>query len=116
MANQIVTATAVGRYIRTSPLKVRRVLDQIRGKKYSEVILILKFMPYRSSGIILQILESAAANAEHNYGLAKNKLAVTKTFVDKGPILKRFRPRAQGRGYPIKKPTCHIVIEVGELV
>lgn len=113
MTNKIV-AKAVGRYIRTSPLKVRRVLDQIRGKDYSEAVLILKFLPYRCSNIILQILQSAAANAEHNSNLAKNKLVITQTYADKGPILKRFRPRAQGRGYPIRKPTCHIFIEVGE--
>mmetsp|Transcript_11942 Transcript_11942/g.49826 ORF Transcript_11942/g.49826 Transcript_11942/m.49826 type:complete len:109 (+) Transcript_11942:1-327(+) len=105
---------ATGRYIRTSPLKVRRVLDQIRGKDYSEAVLILKFMPYRCSNIILEILKSAAANAEHNNNLDKSKLRVLKGYADKGPILKRFRPRAQGRGFPIRKPTCHISIQVGE--
>nr|YP_010336359.1 ribosomal protein L22 [Goniotrichopsis reniformis]UNJ14765.1 ribosomal protein L22 [Goniotrichopsis reniformis] len=110
----LTVASAIGRYIRTSPLKVRRVLDQIRGKEYSEAVLILKFMPYRCSDIILHILQSAAANAEHNCSLNKSKLIITKTYADKGPILKRFRPRAQGRGYPIRKPTCHILVEVGE--
>nr|YP_010338496.1 ribosomal protein L22 [Rhodaphanes brevistipitata]UNJ18446.1 ribosomal protein L22 [Rhodaphanes brevistipitata] len=108
------SAAAIGRYIRTSPFKVRRVLDQIRGRSYQEATLILKFMPYRSSRIVLQIVQSAAANAEHNYGLSKNNLEILKTYADKGPIFKRFRPRAQGRGYPIRKPTCHIVVEVGE--
>nr|YP_009296928.1 ribosomal protein L22 [Bangiopsis subsimplex]AOM66271.1 ribosomal protein L22 [Bangiopsis subsimplex]ARO90367.1 50S ribosomal protein L22 [Bangiopsis subsimplex] len=110
------SAIAVGRYIRTSPFKARRVLDQIRGKTYTEASLILEFMPYRSSRIILQILRSAIANAEHNYGLSKNQLKITATHADKGPIFKRFRPRAQGRGYPIRKPTCHITVEVGEYV
>lgn len=113
MSNQK-SAIAIGRYIRTSPLKVRRVLDQIRGKNYAEAILILKFMPYRCTHNILQILQSAAANAENNYGLSKNQLKVITTYANKGPIFKRFRPRAQGRGYPIRKPTCHIAIEVGE--
>nr|YP_010335965.1 ribosomal protein L22 [Tsunamia transpacifica]QUE27855.1 hypothetical protein [Tsunamia transpacifica]UNJ14371.1 ribosomal protein L22 [Tsunamia transpacifica] len=115
MTNQTI-ATAVGRYIRTSPSKVRRVLDQIRGKSYTEAVLILQFMPYRSSRLILQVLQSAASNAEHNYGIAKSKLQIVNTYGDKGPILKRFRPRAQGRGYPIRKPTCHITVQVQEKI
>lgn len=114
MTNQKV-ATAVGRYIRTSPLKVRRVLDQIRGKSYQEAVLILQFMPYRSSKIILQVLQSAASNAEHNYGISKTKLEVVQAYGDKGPIFKRFRPRAQGRGFPIRKPTCHVTVQVQEM-
>nr|YP_010336161.1 ribosomal protein L22 [Chroodactylon ornatum]UNJ14567.1 ribosomal protein L22 [Chroodactylon ornatum] len=109
-----IVSKAVGRYIRTSPSKVRRVLDQIRNKDYFESILILTFMPYKSSRIILEILKSAAANAENNSGLSKKDLIISKAYADKGPILKRFRPRAQGRGYRIKKATSHIFIEVSE--
>nr|YP_009237405.1 50S ribosomal protein L22 [Wildemania schizophylla]AKS28452.1 50S ribosomal protein L22 [Wildemania schizophylla] len=106
---------AVGKYIRLSPHKVRRVLDQIRGRKYQEALIILEFMPYRVCSHIKQILESAAANAEHNNGLNKNQLSVSKAFADKGPTLKRFQPRAQGRAFPIHKPTCHITLGVSEL-
>jgi len=105
---------AVGKYIRLSPYKVRRVLDQIRGRKYQEALIILEFMPYRACYNIKQILESAAANAEHNNGLNKTQLFVTKAFADKGPTLKRFQPRAQGRAFPIHKPTCHITLCVSE--
>nr|NP_053919.1 ribosomal protein L22 [Porphyra purpurea]P51309.1 RecName: Full=Large ribosomal subunit protein uL22c; AltName: Full=50S ribosomal protein L22, chloroplastic [Porphyra purpurea]AAC08195.1 50S ribosomal protein L22 [Porphyra purpurea] len=105
---------AVGKYIRLSPHKVRRVLDQIRGRKYQEALIILEFMPYRACYHIKQILESAGANAEHNNGLNKNQLFITKAFADKGPTLKRFQPRAQGRAFPIHKPTCHITLGVSE--
>lgn len=101
---------AIAKYIRMGPNKVRRVLNQIRGKSYKEALLILEFMPYSACKPILQVLQSAAANAESNNGLAKSNLVVAEGFVDPGPILKRFRPRAQGRGYKIQKPTCHISI------
>lgn len=105
---------AIAKYIRMSPNKVRRVLDQVRGKSYQEALMILEFMPYRACVPIWKALNSAAANAEHNHGLKKQKLMVSKAFVDQGPTLKRFRPRAQGRGYQIRKPTCHITIFMAE--
>lgn len=101
---------AVGKYIRIAPTKVRRVLDLIRGRSYQEALMILEFMPYRACGPIWQVLNSAAANAQHNLGLKKQSLIVKTVFADQGPTLRRFRPRAQGRGYPIRKPTCHITI------
>ncbi|CAM9559421.1 unnamed protein product [Ascophyllum nodosum] len=100
---------AVSKYIRISSNKVRLVLDQIRGRSYLEASMILQFMPYRACGPIWQVLNSAAANAEHN-GLNKENLKVKIAFADQGPALRRFRPRAQGRGYQIRKPTCHITI------
>jgi len=111
-ANALATATA--RYIRMSPYKVRRVLDQIRGISYRDALIILEFMPYKSCEPILKVLRSAVANAEHNAGLDPGKLVVSKAFADGGPSLKRFRPRAQGRAYQIRKPTCHITIVVAE--
>nr|ARO90988.1 50S ribosomal protein L22 [Corynoplastis japonica] len=108
-----IEVTAIGKYLRLSPLKVRRVLDQIRGKKYQEASLILKFMPYRACKPILKIMKSAVANAEHNHGLNKGELIVTQAYANEGPTLKRFQPRAQGRAYSIHKPTCHITIMVG---
>jgi len=103
---------AIARYIRMSPHKVRRVLDQIRGRSYREALIILEFMPYRSCEPILKLLRSAAANAEHNEGLDRADLLISKAYADQGPTLKRFRPRAQGRAYQIRKPTCHITIAV----
>ncbi|BAZ13998.1 50S ribosomal protein L22 [Calothrix sp. NIES-4071] len=103
---------AVARYVRMSPFKVRRVLDQIRGRTYREALVILEFMPYRSCDPILKLLRSAAANAEHNNGLNRAELVITRAFADQGPVLKRFQPRAQGRAYQIRKPTCHITLAV----
>ncbi|MBD2187682.1 MAG: 50S ribosomal protein L22 [Oscillatoriales cyanobacterium CG2_30_44_21] len=103
---------AVAKYIRMSPHKVRRVLDQIRGRSYREALMILEFMPYRSCEPITKVLRSAVANAEHNAGLDPASLVIGQAFADMGPSLKRFRPRAQGRAYQIRKPTCHITITV----
>ncbi|GBF79909.1 50S ribosomal protein L22 [Aphanothece sacrum] len=109
-------AKAIARYIRMSPFKVRRVLDQIRGRSYREALMILEFMPYRACEPIVKVLRSAAANAEHNQGLDRTTLVVSQAYADGGPSLKRFRPRAQGRAYQIRKPTCHITIAVASEV
>ena len=106
-------AYATAKYVRMSPRKVRRVLDQIRGRSYREALIILEFMPYRACGPILKVLRSAAANAENNDGFDRASLVVRQAYADQGPSLKRFRPRAQGRAFQIRKPTCHITIAVG---
>ena len=103
---------ATAKYVRMSPRKVRRVLDQIRGRSYREALIILEFMPYRSCEPILKVLRSAAANAEHNSGYDRASLVVSQAYADQGPSLKRYRPRAQGRAYQIRKPTCHITVAV----
>jgi large subunit ribosomal protein L22 len=103
---------AIARYVRMSPLKVRRVLDQIRGRSYREALIILEFMPYKACEPVLKALRSAVANAEHNEGLNPASLVVSQAFADGGPSLRRFRPRAQGRAYQIRKPTCHITVAV----
>ncbi len=103
---------AIARYVRMSPSKVRRVLDQIRGRQYREALIILEFMPYKACEPILKVLRSAVANAEHNAGLDPTTLFISKAFADGGPTLKRYRPRAQGRAYQIRKPTCHITVAV----
>jgi large subunit ribosomal protein L22 len=105
---------AIAKYIRMSPTKVRRVLNQIRDKSYREALMILEFMPYSACEPILQVLQSAAANAQNNKGLQKNELLVSRAFADPGPVLKRFRPRSQGRGFKILKPTCHITVYVSK--
>ena len=101
---------AIAKYIRISPHKIRRVLDQIRGRSYQEALMILEFLPYDASGAIWHVLHSAAANAKHNYNLDKKKLLISEIFANEGPRLKRIRPRAQGRAYKILKPTCHITV------
>jgi large subunit ribosomal protein L22 len=103
---------AVGRYIRMSPRKARRVLDQIRGQSYPDALILLEFMPYRACEPILKVLRSAAANAEKNEGMNRSELIITQAYADMGPSLRRFRPRAQGRAYQIRKPTCHITVAV----
>ncbi|HEY9827146.1 MAG TPA: 50S ribosomal protein L22 [Stenomitos sp.] len=106
-------AFATARFVRMSPRKVRRVLDQIRGRSYRDALILLEFMPYRSCDPIVKVLRSAVANAEHNKGFDKTDLVVSLAYADAGPSLRRFRPRAQGRAYQIRKPTCHITIGVG---
>ena len=103
---------AVSKYIRMSPSKVRRVLRQIQGKSYKDALVLLEFMPYASCEPISKVLRSAAANAQNNMDLDETKLFVKSAFVDQGPVMKRFRPRAQGRAYRILKATSHITIVV----
>ncbi|MBC6479640.1 MAG: 50S ribosomal protein L22 [Hormoscilla sp. GM7CHS1pb] len=103
---------AIAKSIRMSPHKVRRVLDQIRGREYQDALTILEFMPYRACEPVRKVVMSAAANAEHNQGLNRRDLVISKAYADGGPALKRYRPRAQGRAYPIRKPTCHITVAV----
>nr|YP_009668017.1 ribosomal protein L22 [Jubula hutchinsiae]QCW58792.1 ribosomal protein L22 [Jubula hutchinsiae] len=104
---------ALAKYIRMSPHKVRRITNQIRGRSYEQALMILEFMPYRACTPISQLLSSVTANAKHNFGLNKTDLFISKIQVEKGNTLKRLQPRAQGRGYPIHKPTCHITIVMG---
>lgn len=101
---------AVSKYVRMSPSKIRRVLRQIQGKKYSEALLLLEFMPYASCAPIIKVLRSATANAKNNFGLDEKNLFIKSAFADQGPTMKRFRPRAQGRAYKILKATSHITI------
>lgn len=106
---------AIARYIRMSPFKVRRVLNQIRGRSYREALILLEFMPYRACEPIVKVLRSAVANAENNEGLDPNDLVISQAFADGGPTLKRYRPRAQGRAYQIRKRTCHITVAVAPM-
>jgi len=110
--NTMKKAIAHGNYVRGSASKVRRVLDQIRGKSYRDALIMLEFMPYRSTEPITKVLRSAVANAEHNLGMDPASLVITSASADMGPVMKRYRPRAQGRAFAIKKQTCHISISV----
>jgi large subunit ribosomal protein L22 len=105
-------ALAVSKYIRMAPNKIRRVLQQIQGKTYSDALLILEFLPYTSCEPIIKVLRSAASNAKHNKGLNEKNLIIKSAFANSGTTMKRFRPRAQGRAFKIQKPTSHITIVV----
>ncbi|UFJ40664.1 50S ribosomal protein L22 [Brevibacillus humidisoli] len=107
-------AKAVARYIRIAPRKVRLVVDLIRGKEVGEALAILKHTPKAASPVVEKLLMSAIANAEHNYEMDPNNLVVGKVFVDQGPTLKRFRPRAMGRASRINKRTSHITVVLNE--
>lgn len=101
---------AVAKYIRISPFKVRIVLDIIRGRSYDEAVAILKNTPKAASEILLKVVNSAAANAEHNMNLNKSDLFVAEAFAGQGPILKRIQPVSKGRAHRINKRTSHITI------
>lgn len=103
-------AVCFSRYLRISPLKVRKVLDQIRYRSYDDSILILKFLPNRSCSLILKCLNSAVFNLRTKNNLNSSLVYVKEAVVNSGPVLKRFRPRAQGRAYSIKKRMSHIII------
>lgn len=107
-------ARAVARNIRIASRKVRLVVDLIRGKQVGEALAILKHTPKAASPVVEKLLKSAIANAEHNYELDPNNLVVGKIFVDQGPTLKRFRPRAMGRASRIHKRTSHITVVLNE--
>nr|YP_009248304.1 ribosomal protein L22 [Leucothrinax morrisii]AMW66356.1 ribosomal protein L22 [Leucothrinax morrisii] len=104
----------LAQHICMSVLKAQRVIDQIRGRSYEETLMILELMPYRASYPILQLVYSAAANANHNMGLNEADSFISKAEVNRSAIVKKLRPRARGRSYPIKKPTCHITIILKE--
>lgn len=106
--------SAKAKYIRMSPNKVRRVLKQIEGRSYKDALMILEFMPYAACKPVLLVVQSAGANAQNNNGLDKNELIVQSASADDGPVFKRFRPRSQGRGFKIKKPTCHIRVSLAK--
>lgn len=108
------TAAAHARYVRIAPRKVQLVVDLIRGKQVGDAIAILRHTPRSASPILEKLLNSAIANAEHNYSLDPNSLVISQAFVNQGPTLKRFRPRAQGRASRINKRTSHITIVVSE--
>jgi large subunit ribosomal protein L22 len=105
-------ARAIARYVRVSPTKARRVINLVRGLPAREALTVLQFAPQAASEQVYKVLASAVANAENNERLDPDSLLVRAAFVDEGPTLKRFRPRAQGRAYRIRKRTCHITIEV----
>src|SRR5690242_5469989 len=105
-------ARAIARHVRVSPTKARRVINLVRGLPAKEALTVLQFAPQAASEPVYKVLASAIANAENNERLDPDSLLVSEAYVDEGPTLKRFRPRAQGRAYRIRKRTCHITIAV----
>ncbi len=107
-------ARAEAKYIRTSPRKVRQVIDLIRNKDLNDALVILKFNAKASAADVLKVVESAASNAERNHDMIRDNLYIAETFVNEGPTLKRFRHRAMGRASRIRKRTCHITVVLKE--
>nr|YP_009668940.1 ribosomal protein L22 [Erisma bracteosum]QCW93939.1 ribosomal protein L22 [Erisma bracteosum] len=101
---------ALGQDISMSAHKARRVIDQIRGRSYEETLMILELMPYRACYPIFKLVYSAAANASYNMGFNEASLVISKAEVNEGTTIKKLKPRARGRSYPIKRTTCHIRI------
>jgi large subunit ribosomal protein L22 len=106
------SATARARYLRIAPMKTRRVVDMIRGLPTGEAQALLAFAPQAASEPVGKVLASAVANAQNNFSLDPTTLVVSEAYVDEGPTMKRFRPRAQGRAYRIRKRTSHVTIVV----
>src|SRR5438552_666760 len=109
-------ARAIARHVRVSPMKARRVINLVRGLPAKEALTVLQFAPQAASEPVYKVLASAIANAENNERLDPDSLLVSEAYVDEGPTLKRFRPRAQGRAYRIRKRTCHITVVVESVV
>lgn len=112
-------AKAQARYVRVTPRKARRVVDLIRGKHAGEAVAVLEFAPQSASEPVRKVVQSAIANARQaaartSEPFDERDLVVRAAYVDEGPTMKRFRPRAQGRAYRINKRTSHITVVVGE--
>ncbi len=105
---------AVLKYARISPQKIRKLIDAIKGKPVEEGLDTLKFMPQKAAGIIEKIVRSAVANADQNPDIDVDSLVISNIITDQGPMLKRFRARARGRGTRILKRTSHITVILTE--
>ena len=107
-------AKASLKYARVGAQKARLVADTVRGKSVDEALKILTVMNKKTAGLIKKLIESAVANADYKKTMDLDKLFVKTIYVDKGPVLKRFRPRAQGRAYGVRKQTSHINVVLEE--
>ena len=112
MSNDITSARATARFVRVTPMKARRVLDTVRGKSVAEALALLEYAPQSASEPVFKLVTSAAANAENNFGLDPRTLVISQAWADEGPTMKRFRPRAQGRAFHVRKRTSHITVVV----
>ena len=105
---------AVARYVRISPMKVRMLADAIKGRPVDKALDTLKFMPQKAAGIVEKVLRSAVANADQQPDIDVDDLVVGKLIADRGPMFKRFRARARGRGTRILKRTSHVTVVLTE--
>lgn len=108
------SAMATAKYVRVSARKMRLVADMVRGKRIAEARSILAFSPRAAAKVVDKTIASAAANAENNHDLSSDELYVRSIYVNEGPTLKRFRPRAMGRATRIRKRTSHVTVELAE--
>jgi large subunit ribosomal protein L22 len=111
----MVASVAKLKNIRVTPQKARRVIEMVRGKRVEEALAILKFAPQGASTPVFKLVASAVANArvtadKENEPFNESELVIDKIFVDEGPTMKRFQPRAQGRAFQILKRTSHITV------
>ena len=112
--NAVLEARATLKYARISARKVKIVADLMRGKDVDEALAIAKYAPKASSEILEKLLKSAIANAENNNGMNVDNLYIEECYANKGPTMKRIRPRAQGRAYRIEKRMSHITLVLNE--
>lgn len=110
--SEVNSARATARFVRVAPMKARRVIDLVRGKSVEEALAILKYAPQTASEPVAKVVQSAAANAENNFGLDRDTLVISEAYANEGPTMRRFRPRAQGRAFQIRKRTSHITVVV----
>jgi large subunit ribosomal protein L22 len=110
----MINVKAMHRYARSSAQKARLVVDQIRGISVERALQLLDFSPKKAALLIKKVLNSAVANAEHNYGADIDMLKVYRAYVDEGPVMKRHRARARGRANVELKRSCHITIELSD--
>jgi large subunit ribosomal protein L22 len=106
--------SATAKYVRISPRKVRLITDLITGKPVEEAAAILRFLPNAAAKDVAKVLKSATANAENNLNRSADELFIADAICNEGPTIKRWRPRAQGRAFPIHKPMTHITIVVAD--
>ena len=116
---EVMEARAQARHVRVTPMKARRVVDMIRGKQAQEAVTVLRFAPQAASEPVRKVLESAIANARvkadrESVAFDERDLVISAAYVDEGPTMKRFRPRAQGRAGRINKRTSHITVVVAQ--
>ena len=104
--------SATARYLRGSTRKARLVTEAIKGKRVEDAAALLRFMPQGAAKDVARVLKSATANAENNHNLSAEDLVIADAVANEGPTIKRWRPRAQGRAFPIHKPMTHITIVV----
>ena len=106
--------SATAKYLRGSTRKANLVVAAIKGRPVEEAASLLRFMPQHAAQDVLAVLKSATANAENNHNLSAEDLVVVEAQANEGPTIKRWRPRAQGRAFPIHKPMTHITIVVAD--